>query len=448
MTRPRLLLIALENWYGVARLPSALKDAGFEVGLLSEPDCLAARSRYVDRHFPVCIDGLRRGWLQPVRDAVDAFAPDFVVPADERAACFAQFLASARRARMPPSVRAAMRRSLGAPAMFGHYGSRARMLALATEVGLACPDHAPVRGLTDALAFADRHGWPVFLKRDHTYSGQGVRLCADAADMADAYAALARADHSTWSLRGAWRQGCRLVRAALLGRDPLAVPHGNAGMSVEGGVPGQPAFHTAVALNGRWLAGVSAEVEAFHPMPTGPSTRVRLHHDAAMETAARRLVGALGYSGFCGLDFIRRADGTLVFLEFNQRPTPVTHLGTLITTDLCAALFEALAGRPVPRPIPTRQARVALFPQDWLRDPDAPDRGDLHADIPRNDKPLLAALNTRLGLPPNWGATGWGAIPAVAGVPGAGSITPDDRRSDPLLPVAPAQHAVVPHRLP
>lgn len=438
MTRPRLLLIALENWYGAARLPSALRDAGFEVGLLSEPDVLVARSRHVDRHFPVSVEGLRRGRLQPVRAAIEAFAPDFVVPADERAARFAQFLVTARVA---PSVRAAMRHSLGVPAMFGHYGSRARMLTLAAQAGLACPDHATMRSLADARAFADRRGWPVFLKRDHTYSGQGVRLCADAADMADAYAALAGANRSIWSPRGAWRRGRRLARTVLFGPDPLAAPHGVADMSVECGVSGQPAFHTAVALNGRWLAGVSAEVEAFHPMPTGPSTRVRLHHDAAMETAARRMVGELGYSGFCGLDFIRRADGTLVFLEFNQRPTPVTHLGALITADLGAALFAGLAGRPVARPIPTRQARVALFPQDWLRDPHAPDRADLHADIPRDDRPLLAALNARLGLP-----AAWGAIPVA--VAGAWPITPDDRRSDPLAPVAAGLHAAVPHRLP
>jgi len=316
------------------------------------------------------------------------------------------------------------------------------MLTLAAQAGLACPDHARVRSLADARAFAERRGWPVFLKRDHTYSGQGVRLCADAADMADAYAALAGADRSIWSPRGAWRRGRRLARTVLLGPDPLAAPNGPAEISVEAGVPDQPAFHTAVALNGRWLAGVSAEVEAFHPMPTGPSTRVRLHHDAEMEIAARRMVGELGYSGFCGLDFIRRADGTLVFLEFNQRPTPVTHLGALIAADLCAALFAGLAGRPVPRPIPTRQARVALFPQDWLRDRYARDRGDLHADIPRNDKPLLAALNARLGLP-----AAWGAIP-VAEIPGAWPVTPDGRRSDPLVPAAAGLHAAVPHRLP
>ncbi|HEX7508929.1 MAG TPA: hypothetical protein VF550_19305, partial [Polyangia bacterium] len=91
MTRPRVLLLLLDNWHGVARLPAALRDAGFEVGLLSDSSFIAAKSQYVDRHFPISMRALRRGRMKPVWDAIDGFAPDFVIPADEYAVRFVQF---------------------------------------------------------------------------------------------------------------------------------------------------------------------------------------------------------------------------------------------------------------------------------------------------------------------------------------------------------------------
>jgi len=388
MTRPRLLLLALNNWVGPARLPGALRDAGFEVGLLSEPGNVAAQSRHVDRHFPVSVARIRHGRLRPVWRAIEAFAPDFIVPVDDGAVRLAQHLADAKAS-------PALRRSLGDAAWFAQRGSRARMQVFAAGAGLTCPANAVPHDLQDALAFGALHGWPIFLKRDHGSGGLGVRLCPDAAATQAAFTELNPAGHRPWSPRGLWRRGRTLARLALFGPDPLVWPE-DAGISVEAGVSGQPAFHTAVALNGRYLAGISAEVEAFHPHPTGPSTRVRLHHDSEMEMAARRLIGALGYSGFCGLDFIRRADGTLVFLEFNQRPTPVAHLGAMIDADLCAALFSALAGQECPNMASALQARVALFPQDWVRDPRASDREGLTADFPSDDPALLAALSARI----------------------------------------------------
>jgi acetyl/propionyl-CoA carboxylase alpha subunit len=53
-----------------------------------------------------------------------------------------------------------------------------------------------------------------------------------------------------------------------------------------------------------------------------PAPPVRLQRDPVMEKQAAALIARLGYNGSCGLDFIRRPDNSLVFLEFNARPTP------------------------------------------------------------------------------------------------------------------------------
>jgi carbamoyl-phosphate synthase large subunit len=399
------MLLLLDNWHGVARLPGALRGAGFEVGLISEPQFIAAKSRYVDRHFAISMRDLRRGRLKPIWDALEDFAPDFLIPGDEYAVRFVQFaLGREHLAGMSPDIRRLLERSVGRRAVLNPIGRRARMLDLAASLGLDCPAHQVVHNLSQATVFADFHGWPVYLKRDHSSGGYWVRQCADRAALADAYRYLTGSDSRPLSFNTLHLLPKHLARAVVFRANPIAVPSREAAVTVEASIPGQPAYHTATALEGRWLTGISAEVEDYYPRPTGPSTRVRLHSDAAMNEAAAKLIAALDYSGFCGLDFIRRPDGGLTFLEFNARPTPVAHLGGLTGADLCTALHRALLGANASPAAPMPDVRVALFPQDWRREPASSDRGGLHLDIPRDDPALLAAFSPV--LPAGWDGRG------------------------------------------
>ncbi len=395
MKPPRVLLIAFEDWNSTARLPETLHRAGFEVGIISEPRNLAAQSRHIAERFALDVPAIRRGDLAAVVAALEAFAPEMIVPADERGMRVLRFLADAPAIRERPFLRHVVMRSTGTAEAARHTGERFPMLELASRLGIACAPHARVDGRRDAIAFGKRHGWPVYMKNDHTYGGQGVWRCDGAVDVRAAYDAFSNG-HRLWSLHGLWRRGRRFLSRLGGRRDPLALPIGTRGISIEAAIEGRPAFYTGVALDGRLLAGFAAEVEVFHPPPTGPSARIRLHHDEVMARAASRLVDALGHNGFFGLDFIRRPDGGLVFLEFNGRPTTGVHLGELVSADLGLALFAALDGKSLPVPESPGEARVALFPQDWIRDPHASDRGEFHLDIPRDDPPLLAALCSRL----------------------------------------------------
>jgi len=239
MTRPRVLLLLLDNWYGVARLPAALADAGFEVGLLSESSFIAAKSQYVDRHFPISMRALRRGRMKAVWDAIDGFAPDFIIPADEYAVRFVQFaLTHAQTVGVPAAIRGLLDRSVGTRDNANAIGRRARMLDLATSLGFDCPAHAVVDDLSEARAFADIHGWPVYLKRDHSSGGYWVRQCADAAALADAYRYLTGQDRRSWSLNTLYRLPRELARSLVFRANPMALPRGETGISVEASIPG------------------------------------------------------------------------------------------------------------------------------------------------------------------------------------------------------------------
>ncbi|MBV8391912.1 MAG: hypothetical protein JOY81_01900 [Alphaproteobacteria bacterium] len=394
----RVLLICLEDWLSTARLPAALSRAGFDVGIVSEAGNLACHSAHLVHRFPLDVPALRHGSLATLVAAHAAFQPDLVMPGDERAARVLNFIPRARSMPGLAALHDVARRSLGRFCPGGQGGERKATLDLAERLGIAIPKHARAATHRDLAAFAGQHGWPLYLKRDHTYGGRGVRLCPDAASAARAYDDFSRG-HRLNTLYGLWRRARRCYETVRHGEDPLALPIGPGAISVESAVSGTPAYYTGVALEGRVLAGFAADVLAFEP-PHGPSTRVRLHHDPEMDRTATRLVEAMGFGGFFGLDFIRRPDGSLVFLEFNGRPTTVCHLGRLVSADLCSALFAAVTGRDTSREAAAGAAaaevRVALFPQDWTRDPAVDDRDQFALDIPDDDPPLLERLCQRL----------------------------------------------------
>jgi len=84
------------------------------------------------------------------------------------------------------------------------------------------------------------------------------------------------------------------------------------------------------------------------------------------------------------------------FLEFNPRTTQIVHLGALFGVDLCGALSCVLNGAPVPKPKRLSALSVALFPQDWRRDPSGRDRPADVLDIPIHDPKLFRALSSFL----------------------------------------------------
>jgi hypothetical protein len=173
------------------------------------------------------------------------------------------------------------------------------------------------------------------------------------------------------------------------------------GVSAVRFVPGMVAMRAVAAWRGEVVAGLSTVRELVHP-PLGPATLVRRIEHAEMDATARALVRRWGASGFLSFDFIIGAqDGQAYLLECNPRPVPITHLGApVLGVDLCAALAAAMQGRPAPAPESAHHERVALFPQEWRRDPSSPWLREVYHDVPWDDPPLL-----------RWLIAGWANAP-------------------------------------
>src|SRR5690606_7484423 len=124
-------------------------------------------------------------------------------------------------------------------------------------------------------------------------------------------------------------------------------------VTVQKFIVGRPTNRAVACWQGEVLAGIS--VTALETQSsTGPATVVRVVDNEEMTEAARTLVRALGFTGFCGLDFvIETATNAAYLIELNPRATPICHLPLGAGRDLPFALYSQLVGAPAASIAPT-----------------------------------------------------------------------------------------------
>lgn len=373
--RPTLLLVSSTGWPSAARLAAAFSRLDWRVELLAPSDSLATTSRFIDaRH-----DYSAFTPLSTLRHAIRASGPDFMIPCDDRAV--RQMLTLGRRDEQLADLIA---RSLGAPRAYPNLMSRAGLIAAAQADGIRVPPARAIADETDLEAGLSRFGLPVVLKSDGSWGGDGVAIVHT---RAEALAAFRRLSRPVSPLRGLAR--------AMRRRDPHhladAIAPVRPVVSMQSFVPGTPATTAVACWQGEVLGAIHADVVASNGK-TGPACVVRRCRDAEMEAAAAKLARRFGLSGLHGLDFIRDGAGKVHLLEINPRATQTAALAFGDGGDLVAALSARIAGRPSRARRPVIEAdTVALFPQEWRRDPASPYLSMAHHDVPWDDPGLLRA---------------------------------------------------------
>jgi predicted ATP-grasp superfamily ATP-dependent carboligase len=323
-----------------------------------------------------------------VRAAHD-WQPSILIPGDEPSVRFLHRAVELSRhggVDVPSGIVSLITRSLGDPAHYATLTNKRLTCELAAELGLRVPRQARVNRLEDAAAFAAAVGWPVVLKQPLGYSGRGVVICRSEQELAAAYRRFTSPVGSHRRFENAYR--------SLIG-DKLGLawhPTGDA-VDIQQYVAGQPAMYNLVAVAGQTVAGFAEHAERINPEPSGPSTVVRFIEHEEMQHTAETLAAHTGLTGFAGFDFVLDRDGGRAYLlECNARPTPTVHLGSHFGVDLCRALFEHMSGGDVTRALTPRGGdTVALFPQEWSRDPHSPFLQSAYHDVPWDDPSLLRA---------------------------------------------------------
>jgi hypothetical protein len=360
----KVLIVAPNaSWIGVAPLPAALARAGFTVGVVGTRAGPLAHTRYVSGRW------LSGGPLDTaykvvslLQSAYDAWSPQLIVPADDQTVGILQrIVLGTSRVVVSNALRGILRDSLGKPEFFATILAKSRLGQAAAACSVDMPPQIVCPDRNHALEFARARGFPVLLKPDSGWAGQGIRTCRNEAELVSALNSAA-------------------APVTPGGVQPI--------FSVQKFIEGETAAIGLAAQEGRLLAAI-AYAKHRTTSAYGPTTVARRLQRADMLAASERLVSHFGYTGFAGIDFVIESGTDRAWMiEFNARPTPICGRAHRMGVDLAAALMADLQGKPAPAPGGGAEL-LAFFPQEWYRDARSPYLRDAYHDVPWDDPQLL-----------------------------------------------------------
>ena len=218
-----------------------------------------------------------------------------------------------------------------------------------------------------------------------------MRLAADLENPVSAPTAYGNAGRGVgrWNDESDVREAMRAVRAPMGGRRRAAP--GAVERFVSGRNYNRPALAGADAI-----AGFTRRSVRHYPEPTGPGAVSCHERVPAIADANRRLLEALGITGFTGTQFmVEVSTGRAFLIEINRRVTPATHTGSLVGVDLAAAFAACAQGLPWTGATDIANDEgptIALFPQERMCDPTSPLLNSPPNHVPWDDPPVVRAF--------------------------------------------------------
>ena len=374
----KVLLAATLSWPATARIAGGLNRFGCQIDVLCPLEAPVRDSRYIN---------LRHAYraLSPVMSLRDAFSisrPDLVIPCDDRAV---QHLLRLRELEPKSREAACISRSLGAPENYAAMMSRGGFMDECAALGIAVPQTLRVARQSDLDAAFDALGLPAVLKADGSWGGEGVVIAKTREEAHAAFRKLSQPVSALRSLaRAVLRSDPHHLQAAMTKQAAPAI-------TMQAFIPGSPATTAFACWQGDVVGMIHSDVVASSSA-TGPASVIKRVDCAGMEAAARAIARRFHLSGLHGLDFIRDAEGKAFLLEINPRATQTSYLAFGQGRDLLAGLLERASGANCrARPPATANHVIALFPQEWARDPSSPYLKSAFHDIPWDDPDLLRA---------------------------------------------------------
>jgi hypothetical protein len=373
--QPRILLATTVRWLAAARLAAGFAKTGCTVDAFAPDGAAVTLSHYLARHHSYDV----LAPLASLSAAIVAAQPDLIVPCDDRA--LAHLLSLAER---DFSLRLLIARSLGSLESYPALISRSAFIATARNLGLSAAESMAVESEQDLLTALTLFRLPAVLKTDGSWGGDGVR---ELRSQQQALAAFWRFSLPSSRLRdlarAIKRRDAHFAMDALKPRKPS--------LSLQRFVAGTPANSAFSCWQGEVLAALHVDVIQAEE-GNGPACVVRRVADEDMQRAVEHVARHCRLSGLHGLDFMRDGEGRAHLIESNPRATQTAMLVLEEGRDLLAALVAAATKtEPAIRSVLTDKDTIAMFPQEWRRDPASPWLRDAHHDVPWDDPAVLRA---------------------------------------------------------
>ncbi len=361
----------------------ALAKAGFFVDAVCPPRHPLAKISAIRKMY--AYDG-----FTPTRSFADAFAasePDLVIPGDELAVRVIGKLydQALRRATAGDRVCSTIEASLGPADTFPVLAARAEVMELAKEQSIRIPKTISVASAADLNRCSEELLFPFVLKADGTSGGNGVRIVRS---MEEAKRALRTLQSPPSVLRAIKRvlidEDASLLMAVLSRQRSHVI--------AQEFVEGQDATSLVACWKGEILATLHFQV-VKKQHSNGPASVMRRIQIPELDVAVSRFVRRLKLSGIHGFDFLIEArTGHAYLIEVNARPTQVGHITLGPGHDIPASLYAAVTGTKLDETQPvTEQDTIALFPQEWIRNPQSVFLRSAYHDIPWEEPELIRA---------------------------------------------------------
>ena len=360
----------------------ALTNAGFTVDAVCPSGHPLSKTRVARRTYGY--KGLRP--ISSFAGAIAAARPELIVPGDDLATQHLHRLYQQQRSRgtAGAAVCALIEHSLGRPESFPVVFARHSSLERAREEEVRSPRTEVINSSDDLRRWANETGFPAVLKADGTSGGNGVRIVRTFEEAERAFRLL--------SAPPAW---ARAVKRTAFDTDSTllwpSLRRLRSVVNVQEFVRGREATSAVACWKGAVVASLHFEV-IEKAQRLGHATVVRVIENKEMSVAAERVVRGLGLSGLHGLDFMLGEDGRAHLIEINPRSTQIGHLTLGSGRDLPAALYSVVSGEVAkPAPRVTERNTIALFPQEWIRDPGSPFLSSGYHDVPWQEPDLVKA---------------------------------------------------------
>lgn len=385
---PAILIATTTRWFPTVRLGIAFANAGCAVDAVCPSGHPLARTKALRRMYRYS----NFAPLSSLADAISASQPDLIVPGDDLATHRLHELYEREFVRngKQSQICLLLERSLGRPESFPIVYERARFMQLAHEAGVRVPKTRAITGLGELRAWTAETGFPVVLKSDGSSGGEGVKVVHTVDDAERAFRKLHAPPLLARAAKRALVDGdTTLLWPSLLRRRPV--------ISGQTFIAGREANSTVACWKGSVLAALHFEVlNKTHA--TGHATVLKLVEHSEMARAVETMVARLKLSGVHGFDFVLEASTRDAYLiEINPRSTQVGHLALGPGRDLAFALVSAAVGTNIqPSQTLIDNQTIALFPQEWARDPASSFLQSAYHDVPWEEPELIRACVDRV----------------------------------------------------
>jgi len=387
--KPTVLVVTTSCWFPTARLAVALANAGCAVQAVCPPGHPITKTTVVKHTF------VYRGLapLKSIRSAITATNPDLLVSGDDLATSHLHGLyeQNSSAGKSGAAICALIERSLGAPENFAMIDDRASFMQVSQQAGVRVPQTAVISDFAELDRWAAQLGFPLVLKANGTSGGDGVRVVHNSGEA-----------HRALGVLQAPPLLARAVKRALFDRDTTllrpSLLRRTSAVTAQSFISGTEATSAVACWKGEVLASLHfAVLQKGHF--AGHATVLRRMAHPEMAATAETMVRRLQLSGLHGFDFMLENDSQRAYLiEINPRATQVGHLSFGSGQDLPGALIASLRGTtPNPAPKVTDNEVIALFPQEWLRDPASPFLRSGYHDVPWDQPELLRACVQKAG---------------------------------------------------